>query len=325
MKKIILNRLKNIWKNQQGASMVFVAVILIIICGISAVVVDVGTVYVKKGNLQKTLDASVLAGASELMAGDSKAVSTAISIADKNKLTLTASDIKTGSDYISIKKTVNASLTFARMFGVESIAVPAFAKAQFKSGFVGGEGIVPVAIPADKLPKSGESGYPYPEFPMNFESGNGNNSSISGNFGFLSIGGNGGNVLYNNIFNGVNLEVSENMYEYTKTGFSWGNVRDGFNDRIIRDASKSYCSNYDTADSSCSRVIIVPIVESFTDINGKTMVKITGFASIWISSIDEKGNPKRVNARYIETITFGEFGDPGDANNYHVLGVSLVE
>ncbi|MCL6570225.1 MAG: hypothetical protein K6T88_00895 [Bacillus sp. (in: Bacteria)] len=322
MKRIILNRLKIMWKIQQGTSMVFVAGILIIICGISAVVVDVGTVYVKKGNLQKTLDASVLAGASELMAGDSKAVSTAISIADKNKLTLTASDIKTGSDYIAIKKTVNASLTFARMFGIDSIAVPAFAKAKVRGGFLGTEGIVPIAIPSYKLPDPTD---PYPEFPMNFQPGNGNNeenSSVKGNFGFLAIGGTGGSVLRSNIINGVDLEVSDEMYEYTKTGLSWGNVKIGFEERIQEDGlNRPYCSNYETADSTCSRVVIVPIVDSFTDVSGKTMVKIIGFASVWISKI----TGHTVQAQYIETITFGEFGDPGDANNYHVLGVSLVE
>lgn len=324
MIKMILKNLKNIWKNQQGASMVFVAGIMVIICGILAVVVDVGTVYVKKGNLQKTLDASVLAGASELMAGNIKAKSTAISIAGKNNLSLTYSDIDIGpsSDYIAIKKTVNASLTFARMFGIESIAVPAFAKAKVRGGFLGTDGIVPIAIPSDKLPTSAN---PYPEFPMNFQPGKGNdeeNSSINGNFGFLSIGGTGGSVLKSNIINGADLKVSDEMYEYTKTGLSWGNVKSGFDARIKEDElNRPYCSNYETADSTCSRVIIVPIVDSFTDVSGKTMVKIIGFASVWISKI----TGHTVQAQYIETITFGEFGDTGDANNYHVLGVSLVE
>ncbi|MEH7245302.1 Tad domain-containing protein [Neobacillus niacini] len=321
MKKFFINNMKIIWKNQQGSSMVLVACLLIFICGISALVVDIGTVYVEKGNLQKTLDAAALAGASELMVSENKAENTAIDIASKNKLTITASDIDTASNFIEIKKTVEADLTFARIVGIETMDVPAIAKAQLKGGLSGREGIVPVAIPRDKLPDPSD---PFPEFPLNFQPGKGNdeeNSSIKGNFGYLSIDGTGGNVLRNNIINGADLEVSEEMYEYTQTGLSWGNVKAGFQERINQDLSNPDCSKYETADSSCSRVILVPIVESFTDVSGKTMVEITGFASVWISKI----TGHTVQTQFIETITFGEFEDLTGADNYHVFGVALVK
>lgn len=321
MKRLLINFLNNIWKNQQGSSMVLVASLLIFICSISALVVDIGTIYVEKGNLQKTLDAAVLAGASELMVSENKAENTAIDIASKNNVTITASDIDTASDFIEIKKTVKADLTFARIVGIETMDVPAIAKAQLKGGLLGREGIVPVAIPRDKLPDPSD---PFAEFPLNFQPGKGNddeNSSINGNFGFLSIDGNGGSVLRSNIANGVELEVSEEIYEYTKTGLSWGNVKQGFEERIDRDSSNKDCSKYETADSSCSRVILIPIVDSFTDVSGKTLVKITGFASVWISKI----TGHTVQAKYIENITFGEFGDLTGSDNYHVYGVALVK
>lgn len=335
MKNIIICLLQNIKKNQQGHILVTVSFALITLVGITAFVIDIGGLYVEKSKLQKTLDAAVLAGASQLSVSQAKAVDKAKEIVNKNNYINSDSDkIDTGADFIKITKTVEKAHTVASLIGGNSSNITASAKAQVKGVLLGRDGIVPVGIPSDKLPKEGETGYPFPDFPMIFEPGNSGggknpsnegNYSVKGNFGFLAINGPGGNLLRENIRDGADLEVSEEMYEWTQTGLSWGNVSKGFQDRIDADISKSYCSVYETADSSCSRVIIVPIVDSYTDATGKTLMKITGFASLWISSIDGKGNEKMVNAKYIDTITFGEFGDPGDAKNYYVNGVTLVE
>lgn len=129
MKRLI--RLLNL-RDEGGSVLVMVAISMVALLGFTALVIDGGRLYSEKSQLQKALDASVLAGASDLTVSQSKAVSTAIDIASKNNLTLTASDIKTGPNYIQIKKTISKSLTFARIIGIETAEVPAFAKAQLK-------------------------------------------------------------------------------------------------------------------------------------------------------------------------------------------------
>ena len=62
------------------------------------------------------------------------------------------------------------------------------------------------------------------------------------------------------------------------------------------------CSSYETADNSCNRVVIVPIIESF-NVNGKKDVKIVGFAAFWIESISQH----ETKGRFIEIVTGGTF------------------
>ncbi|OCA87515.1 hypothetical protein A8F94_06505 [Bacillus sp. FJAT-27225] len=315
-----------ILKNEDGNVLVIVAVFMIAIFGFTAMVVDAGGLFLEKSKLQKALDSAVLAGGKDLLKGKNVAVATAINIAGKNGVTLTTDDIETGDDYIKATKTISKNLTFARVLGFNNSDVYATAKARISRNLVKRAGIVPVAIPKEKFPdeppKPGETPA---SFTIHFQPGNsgkGNpdedNSSISGNFGFLEIGGSGGNVLENNIKNGVEMEVSDNMWELTKTGLSWGNVKSGFQYRIDKDKKSPTCNDYSKADATCGRVVIVPMVESYEGANGKTLVKIIGFASIWLDKITGHD----IQAKFISTVTFGEFEEGED---FGVVGVRLVE
>lgn len=317
--------MKKILKNEDGNVLVIVAVFIIALFGFTAMVVDAGGLFLEKSKLQKGLDAAVLAGAKDLLKGKSVAVATAINIAGKNGVTLTSADIEPGDDYIKATKTIKKDLTFARVLGLNKSDVYASAKAQISRNLVKRAGIVPVGVPKNKFPEEPPVPGEVPEsFTIHFQPGNNkgkpdeDNSSISGNFGFLEIGGTGGNVLLNNIKYGAEMEVSEQMWEFTKTGLSWGNVKSGFEYRIDLDKKSSTCNDYLKADATCGRVVIVPIVTSFTDVSGKTLVQIDGFASIWIDKITGHD----IKAKFISTVTFGEFAEGED---YGVVGVSLVE
>ncbi|MFD1039288.1 pilus assembly protein TadG-related protein [Virgibacillus byunsanensis] len=307
------NKTKAIFREQSGIAMIMVALSMFMLVGFTAFVVDVGGLYFEKSSLQKSLDAAVLGGAQVLTVSEVKAEEVAIDLASDNGFTIPEDDVTTEVDTIKIHTTVNKELMFARIFGFENSDVSAIAEAQIQNTLTAGEGIVPVAL------EEGEYS-PGAEYPLHFQAGNPNNSSISGNFGFLAIDGPGGNDLKEGIMYGAKREVNEE-FEWTKTGLSWGNVRSGFEYRIEEDNDKPHCQQYSTADNTCNRIITVPLVEEF-EVNGKSMVRIVGFAAIWIEAVNPNGNDKGVTGRFIDYVRGGTF-EPG-GEDYGISGVKLI-
>lgn len=288
---------------QSGISMILFALSLLMIFGFTSFVVDAGGIYLEKSRLQKALDAAVLAGAQVLIDPNGNPKATAKDIAAKNGFTVEDSEIEVGADYVEINKTVNKNLTFARVLGFNDADVPATARAELSS-LSSGEGIVPIGILQNNFVR-GES------YILNAQPGN---SHSPGNFGFLGIDGNGGNVLREAIMNGTKRKVLEE-FEWTEPGTMAGPVRQGFEYRINQDAGKEHCQSHETANSSCSRVIITPIVESYEDATGRSMVRITGFAAFWVESA---GNHE-VRGRFIDVYTNGTAGPGQD------FGVNVVK
>ena len=318
-------------KKQSGSALILVALSMLMIIGFVAIVVDVGGLYFEKSRLQKALDAGVLGGAQVLKVSGATAKVKGIELALENGFSVTTDEVTTGTNFIEITKTVKKELTFARVLGFKQTDVSATARAETVQTLLAGDGIISVALEQKEYKK----GEPYT---MHFQAGNGkenekgkgseeNNgsgnsedTSISGNFGFLAIDGPGGNDLEESIKHGSTLEVSEE-FVWTKTGLTWGKVRDGFKYRLAQDVNNVKCQSYQTADNSCIRVITVPIIETFSDAKGKSLVKIIGFAAFWIDSIDATGNDKGVTGRFIEHVRGGTFG-PGE--DFGIYGVKLV-
>ncbi|WP_019413200.1 pilus assembly protein TadG-related protein [Paenisporosarcina sp. TG20] len=308
------NIYQSILKEQSGIAMVLVALCMFMIIGFTALVVDVGGLYFEKSRLQKAVDSAVLGGAQVLKVSESAAENTGIELALDNGFTVVVEEVDTGANFIEIHKTVSKELTFARVLGINQTNVSATARAETLQTLIAGDGIIPVAIEQGDY----SAGEPYT---MHFQAGNPNNSSVSGNFGFLAIDGPGGNDLKEGIINGSTMEVSEDKLEWTKTGLSWGNVKEGFQTRIDQDADIINCQSYETADNTCSRVVTVPIVETFVDSTGKTLVRIIGFAAFWIEDVVPNGNDKAVVGRFIDYVRGGTFGA---GENYGIYGVKLV-
>ncbi|RST70322.1 hypothetical protein D4T97_020235 [Siminovitchia acidinfaciens] len=305
--------LQSLLNEQKGTAMILVALCMFMLIGFTAIAVDAGALYFEKSRLQKALDAAVLGGAQRLKVSEADAESTAIDLAGKNGFTVSADEVTTGGNFIEINKTVNKDLTFARIFGKTSADVPASAKAVVSGRLKKGEGIVPVAI-EDQEYVAGQSKV------LHFQPGNPNNSPHSGNFGFLGLDGPGGKILREGIKYGSEKAVLEE-YEWTEPGLSWGNVKDAFQWRIDQDIGKSHCQSYATSDNTCTRIITVPIVESFEGADGKTMVKIVRFAAFWIESVGQH----EVKGRFIDIVDRGEFEEVGEGEeDYGISGVKLV-
>lgn len=89
MKKII-----KLVKNEDGQALILVTLLMVVLLGFAALVVDLGTLYVTKAKLQNAADAAALAGAQDLPTA-STAENTAITYAGKNGVKSSSGDTVT--------------------------------------------------------------------------------------------------------------------------------------------------------------------------------------------------------------------------------------
>ncbi|WP_053367497.1 Tad domain-containing protein [Bacillus sp. FJAT-27245] len=314
--KMMKMNIKHLLNNQRGNALVLVSVSMLMLCGFVAVALDSGSLFLEKSKLQKALDASVLAGVQELIVTGGKPVDKAKEIALENGIdTAIVKNIKfeTGTDFVKASVTTKANLTFAKIFGMDNADIFASSKAVVGGALKSSKGVVPIGIVSKEYKPGGT-------YIMHFQPGNPDNAAQNGNFGFLDMTEEKGNNLRNEIINGADLSVSDDMHSWTQTGLQWGNVKAGFDARITEDenAGRTYCEKAETADESCKRVMIVPMVEDFDGKNGTSEVKIVGFAMFWISSVEQHA----VKGQFIKEITIGEFGT---GTNFGIYKVSLLE
>ncbi|QFT88467.1 hypothetical protein FIU87_07420 [Bacillus sp. THAF10] len=301
-------------KNDDGNALVLMAFILSLLVGLCGVVIDGGRLYHQKGELQKAIDAAALAGAQQLGKGQTEIKNTAIEMAAKNGITVAASEITVTSWYVAIYKTVPKEMTFAKVFGFSSVDVFAKTKAYKDSskGLAKHSQVLPVGIPATKA-------VPNKLHTLHFTPASGSEGPQQGNFGFLAIGGRGADVLEENIVNGIEGEV--NTIVTTEPGLKWGKVRSGFQTRIANDQGKAHCQSHSTATKDCSRVAIVPVVESYGVANGRSQVKIIGFAAYWIAEVEPNGAEKSVKGYFVNMVTSGVFRH--EVKNYGISRIKL--
>lgn len=135
-----MRSIKTWLKREAGQSIILVAISIAMLCGVAAIVVDVGMVSVSKGQLQNAADAAALAGARELPTA-ATAKSTAVTYAGLNgvpSLNTTATSPYNGNaNRIEVVCTETVQYTFARVIGFNSVEVSARAVAE-KTGGGGG-------------------------------------------------------------------------------------------------------------------------------------------------------------------------------------------
>lgn len=125
-------------REEKGAVAVIIAILVVVLVGFAALVVDVGAIYEERRQNQTVADAAALAGAQELPDNPSVAVSEAIEYARLNHRAITESAVQITKTYVendtitvNVKSTVNYS--FAQVLGFSSGDVPAAATAMVGS------------------------------------------------------------------------------------------------------------------------------------------------------------------------------------------------
>jgi len=122
---------------QKGQVAVIVALLLICLLGITAMVIDLGSLYQIRGSFQTVADSAALAGAQELPENPDKAIDVAIEYAARHDVDITSEDIQIISTLSSIYSDTiivtpsdpDTPTYFAGVFGMETVEVGAYAEA----------------------------------------------------------------------------------------------------------------------------------------------------------------------------------------------------
>jgi len=137
-------------RNESGQALVLMVVFVVSLLGMAALVLDVGSWYRSKRNLQATADAAALAGAQALPDTPGNASGIAGQYATKNAPDLASADYSVSSnivpnDRMTVHVTRPAPGFFAKLFGVDSVQVGANASAQ-SEGMEKARWVAPITV-----------------------------------------------------------------------------------------------------------------------------------------------------------------------------------
>src|SRR5947209_4613273 len=122
----MFERLRQRTRDEHGATIVFVAVVMIVILGMAALVVDVGSWFNTRREAQNAADAAALAGVQDLPGSASTAVNDAVSYGQTNysgATTSATSPYNGDGGEIKVTVTKNVPSIFGGIFGIVSLDV----------------------------------------------------------------------------------------------------------------------------------------------------------------------------------------------------------
>jgi hypothetical protein len=319
---LILNRLKNLKKNQSGSTIVLVSITLISLLAMTGLVIDGGNLYLTKSSLQKTANAAVLSGAQELVSTEDKVKQIVREVlqahSEDGSLQDEDLDIQMGNK-VSVDLKRDVPLAFSKIFGKDSVQVEVHAAARI--GVMGrAEGVAPIGIDETKELIDDQV------YTLKYKDNC--NQSVDGDcgdygwFGALNLGGTGAELYKKNLMNGYQNELEVGDIITAETGIMKGPTQYGVEPRFLECPEDG---TNDEVDRDCERIILIPIyttVDEDLDNNNNQVkeVKITGFAYFLLVASDAK----EIKAKYMGDWTGTGFED-STAVNKGAYSIRLAE
>lgn len=135
-------------REQRGQAVVLVCVFMVVMLGMAAFVLDIGSWYRTQRDLQAVADAAALAGAQALPNSTSDASALAVEYSQKNgggSPTVTFARDFQSDDTIKVKVSRDAPTFFSKIFGIDSVNVGARASAR-TTGMGSARYVAPIAV-----------------------------------------------------------------------------------------------------------------------------------------------------------------------------------
>ncbi|MBW5447515.1 hypothetical protein GE107_15765 [Cohnella sp. CFH 77786] len=266
--------LRKLMREQQGSTIVLVGFAFTLMLAAAGLVVDGGTVYVAKMQLQKTANAAALSGAQELTGEQSKVEAVVDDILDRHHelSSKTKTEIQMNSTVrVFLKKEV--PLSFSGLLGYKSVSVKVQAAAQIQP-MGSAQGAAPLGIDRSIVLHVNT---PYR---LRVDSG----SSDTGYFGVLALGGNGASTYEDNLKYGYKDIISVNDQIYTQTGNITGATRDGVKLRIDSDPYPlwDYTQPGTLPNRDSPRILLIPVYEPVGTSSQLKQIRVTGFAYFYV-------------------------------------------
>ena len=286
------------FKSENGVVAVIVALSIVALMMVTALTIDVGSLYEERRHLQTVADAAALAGVQELPENVDGAIEKAIEYASRCGVNINLSDVEVSSrwvenDTITVNAiNPNAPLYFARVIGLSETQVVASAIAIVASPEEH-VGVVPWGVPED-IWDPGE------EVVLKYGSGP-DGHTFCGNFQPLTIDHPGGNEYKYNIIDGAETPLYVGDMIETLTGNKVGPTKQGAETRVYDYPNTIlddffFLADYIDPDNEAlgyklkkpdSQFIYVPIIDGLGEAHGHSEVQIVAFAPFIITSIED--------------------------------------
>lgn len=328
---------KKVINNEQGAVMILIAFMIVVLMGFTALVIDIGMVYAEHIRLSNACDAAALAGSVELL---NNSASRAEVVAgdyleangfDRNLAVIDASD-EANNRYIEVTGTANVDHWFAPVIGIDNSDVSAHAKVRMGPLSSPGGGLRPIVI-LDDTNFAPEDKYQFgDQITLKYAPGDGE----KGNYGTIALGGTGSNVLTDNLLNGYTddeglFEGFDEEDESTHVVVDTEPGADAHSTGIVKNYINNIddeLANYSDPDAifteGTDRVWFIPIVEEF-DVAGRDEVIIVGFKALYVTDVKKVNGKMEIVGEFIQAVTYGEIDMSIDETNASAFGVELVE
>jgi Flp pilus assembly protein TadG len=302
--------------NQSGQALVLTVVFLVSLLGMAALVLDVGSWYRAKRDLQATADASALAGAQALPDAPGSATGLANQYATTNSPDLATKDVSISSnivpnDRILVHVTRPAPGFFAKVFGISSVQVGATATAQTE-GMAQAKYVAPITV-KNTHPKLSGSGCPC--------FGPGNETTLPlgktgapGAFDLIDLNGDptgtvGASTLADWIANGYGDYLGLGDY-FSDPGAKWNNS-------TIQDALQS---RFGTE-------LMFPVYDTLAGTGSNATYHIIAWAAFHLESVTASGSSGSITGYFTEVVWDGipATTPSGGGPNFGAHTVQLVD
>ena len=302
-------------KHSCGQAYVLTILFLVVLLGMAAAVLDVGSWYRAQRALQATVDSAALAGAQKLPESSCEATALANDYAAKNgggSITVKFSSQVVQNDTITVDGTKPAPGFFAKVFGVKSVTVHAHASAR-TGGITQAKYVVPIVVD-EKHPKLQCNPNPCSgATELNYQHLRGNGSPDgSGNFGFINLTGEGGvgtSDLEKWITNGFDKYLGLGDYD-ARTGNPFSSSHVG-----------------DVLDARIGDILLFPVYRKLTGTGTGAKYQIVGWAAFRLTRIDVHGNNEKLFGEFVDVTWDGiQAGSVGETPpDFGVKNVSLID
>jgi Flp pilus assembly protein TadG len=293
--------------NQKGSITVLTVCAISVLIAFTALVVDVGLLYVNRAELINIADAAALAGTQDLPNNTSQAEVSGRAYAAQNGHQGDVVEVTVPTNKVvavTVRRTV--TLVFAKVIGLDSVEVRAESAAMIKpiSGVIG---VVPFGVVWQDF-IYGQT------YALKVGAGDG----YAGNYDALALGGTGSRTYTDNIKLGYDAKLSVGQWVSTETG----NMSGGTSEGVIYRMGLDPYATFNAVEIGSPRIVIVPLIESITNDTGRHEVKIVGFASFFLEGVAGSGNQNLVSGKFMQTVVAGDTS--GTAPDYGVYSAALV-
>lgn len=295
-----------------GMSMVFFAVSLTCIAVSAALVTDIGMLAIEKARLNNAVDAATLAAARAYIERPGTERNTAASYLQKNGFSNAVFDLHINDTAKTVEVIASTPVPFGlgRILGIDGATARATATGSVLPVMGVNSGIRPFAI--EQMPLTLGAEYTLKE---------GGGDGTTGNYGAIELGGAGAKSYLNNIISGYSGRLMVGDQIDTEPGNMSGPTSTGVTELISECTHNPKCTPQ-SFEPDCPRLITIVIVDSL-DVNGRSTVTITGFASFFLTGVKGVGRESIVYGTFVRSVTSGE--SAVDQKDYGLYGVRLIK